>query len=541
MLTEKQLDQFLDEFWEDSQSAQTEAEQEISEENLEEYALPADGMIIRQMERKGKVSRRTWFALVLMLLVVPLLLYLSVRYFHGRKYLICSLIVIIAAMIPFFMMFEGRKPKAREIMVISVLAAIGVAGRAAFFMVPSFKPVAAIVILTGISFGGEAGFLVGCLIMMLSNMFMGQGPWTPWQMFAFGMIGFLAGILYQKGILKARKADLCIFGFLSVFLIYGGIMNPASALMAYGTITWQSLLAFYISGAPVDLVHALSTVIFLWFLSRPLLEKLDVSRKIWTHRVTERGNHLIYISHLLPDEEMKGLVTETGTGVESIDFSISDNLDHLGKRIELYQKKLEKMGNPPLILHGPFLDLNPAAFDSLIREVTMTRFTQCYQAGLELGAKKIVYHSGMIPCVYYREGWADQVSRFFTEFLEDKDDLEIVMENVLDEDWCLLLDVYKKVDHPKFKLCLDMGHAHCYSEIPVMEWAEGLSPYIGHVHVHDNAGDRDSHLGLGKGTLPYHEVLKLLPVSKERTWTIECSHKEDVLLCIQKIKTEGLL
>ena len=79
----------------------------------------------------------------------------------------------------------------------------------------------------------------------------------------------------------------------------------------------------------------------------------------------------------------------------------------------------------------------------------------------------------MIPCVYYREGWADQVSRFFTEFLEDKDDLEIVMENVLDEDWCLLLDVYKKVDHPKFKLCLDMGHAHCYSEIPVMEWAEG--------------------------------------------------------------------
>ena len=172
---------------------------------------------------------------------------------------------------------------------------------------------------------------------------------------------------------------------------------------------------------------------------------------------------MIYISHLLPDEEMKGLVTETGTGVESIDFSISDNLDHLGKRIELYQKKLEKMGNPPLILHGPFLDLNPAAFDSLIREVTMTRFTQCYQAGLELGAKKIVYHSGMIPCVYYREGWADQVSRFFTEFLEDKDDLEIVMENVLDEDWCLLLDVYKKVDHPKFKLCLDMGHAHCYS------------------------------------------------------------------------------
>ena len=243
MLTEQQLDQFIDEFWEDTPN---EAQEEEPAEDLEEYTLPSDGMIIRQMEKKGKVSRRTWFALILMLLVVPLLLYLSVRFFHGRKYLICSLIVIVAAMLPFFMMFEGRKPKAREIMVISVLAAIGVAGRAAFFMVPSFKPVAAIVILTGVSFGGEAGFLVGCLIMMLSNMFMGQGPWTPWQMFSFGIIGFLAGILYQKGILKARKRDLCIYGFLSVVLIYGGIMNPASILMSYGYITPASLVAFYI-------------------------------------------------------------------------------------------------------------------------------------------------------------------------------------------------------------------------------------------------------------------------------------------------------
>ena len=210
-----------------------------------------------------------------MLILVPLLLFFSVKIWSGRKYLLCSLIVVIAAMLPFFMMFEGRRPKAREIMVIAVLSAIGVAGRAAFFMVPGFKPVAALVILSGVSFGGEAGFLVGSLTMLVSNMFMGQGPWTPWQMFAFGMIGFLAGILYQKGILKAKKTELCIYGFLSVFLIYGGIMNPASILMSYGYITKSTLLAYYISGAPVDLVHAISTVIFLWLLSRPLLEKLE--------------------------------------------------------------------------------------------------------------------------------------------------------------------------------------------------------------------------------------------------------------------------
>lgn len=276
MLTEQELDHFLDSFLaQPEENGDHSANLSNEEEDLEEYQLPSDGLIIRQMEKEGKVGRRTWFALVLMLLVVPALLYLSVRIFHGKKYMISSLIVVFAAMLPFFMMFEGRKPKAREIMVIAVLAALGVAGRAAFFMVPSFKPVAAFVILTGISFGGEAGFLVGCLIMLISNMFMGQGPWTPWQMFSFGIIGFLAGILYKKGILKARKIDLCIYGFLSVVLIYGGIMNPASILMAYGYITKESLIAFYISGIPVDLVHAASTVIFLCILSRPLLTKLE--------------------------------------------------------------------------------------------------------------------------------------------------------------------------------------------------------------------------------------------------------------------------
>ena len=281
MLKEAELDRFLDEFFDGTMPVQSEEKNtDESTEDLEEYTLPTDGLIIRQMKRDGKVSRRTWIALALMVIIVPVILYLSVRIFHGRRYMVCSLIVVVAAMLPFFMMFEGRKPKAREIMVISVLAAIGVAGRAAFFMLPSFKPIAAIVILTGVSFGGEAGFLVGCMIMMISNIFMGHGPWTPWQMFAFGVIGFLAGILYQKGILKARKRDLCIYGFLSVFLIYGGIMNPASILMSYGYITKESLIAYYISGAPVDLVHATSTVIFLWFMSRPLLEKLErIKRK----------------------------------------------------------------------------------------------------------------------------------------------------------------------------------------------------------------------------------------------------------------------
>ena len=184
-------------------------------------------------------------------------LFFSVKIWGGRKYLLCSLIVVVAAMLPFFMMFEGRKPKAREIMVISVLAAIGVAGRAAFFMAPSFKPVAAIVILTGISFGGEAGFLVGSLTMLISNMFMGQGPWTPWQMFAFGIVGFLGGLIFRRkrGKWKHFHLWLCIYGGLSVLVIYGFLLDTASVFMGMGGINKAAFLAMYASGFPMNVIH----------------------------------------------------------------------------------------------------------------------------------------------------------------------------------------------------------------------------------------------------------------------------------------------
>ena len=88
---------------------------------------------------------------------------------------------------------------------------------------------------------------------------------------------------------------------------------------------------------------------------------------------------MIYISHLVLDVDMKALVKEYGTGIESIDFSISDNLDQLSNSIKTYWEKMKEIGTRDLILHGPFLDVNPCAYDSLVREATMTRFNQCYE------------------------------------------------------------------------------------------------------------------------------------------------------------------
>ena len=159
--------------------------------------------------------------------------------------------------------------------MIAVLCAVGVAGRAAFFMLPQFKPVMALTILSGVAFGGETGFLVGAMTMLASNVLFAQGTWTPWQMFSMGIIGFLAGVLFRKGWLRRTRGALCVFGAVSAILIYGGIMNPVSALLWAEELNWKIIATYYLSGFPMDCIQAAATWFFLWFAAEPVLEKLD--------------------------------------------------------------------------------------------------------------------------------------------------------------------------------------------------------------------------------------------------------------------------
>lgn len=224
---------------------------------------------------RRKLPRRTVAAAVLILLLVPATLFVGEAFFSGRKYLLISMLILLEVMLPFFLIFEGRKPQARELVVIAVLCAIGVAGRSAFFMLPEFKPVWALTIIAGVAFGGETGFLVGAMTMLASNVMFSQGPWTPWQMFAMGLIGFLSGVLFQKGLLRRSRLSLCVFGVFSCIIVYGGIMNTASVLMYTSELSWAALLPYLVSGFPVDCIHAAATCIFLWLTAEPMLEKLD--------------------------------------------------------------------------------------------------------------------------------------------------------------------------------------------------------------------------------------------------------------------------
>ena len=226
--------------------------------------------------KQRKLSKRTLVAAVLIVLCIPLTVFAGIMYLGNQHYNLTALLVLMECMVPFFLVFESRKPKARELVTIAVLCAIGVAGRSAFFMLPQFKPVLALVIISGVAFGGETGFLVGAVTMMVSNVLFSQGPWMPWQMFSMGIIGFLAGVLFRKGLLRRSRGSLATFGAFAAVIIYGGIMNPAAALM-YNTqsVNWDMILAYYVSGLPMDLIHAAATVIFILIAAEPMLEKLD--------------------------------------------------------------------------------------------------------------------------------------------------------------------------------------------------------------------------------------------------------------------------
>ncbi len=237
---------------------------------------PDTGIAPAQTPRGSRgLSKRTAAASVMILAAVPLTIYAGIIFLGDRKYYFISLLIIIEAIVPFFMLFERRKPLVSELVTVSVLCAIAVAGRTAFYMLPQFKPVAALVIISGVCFGGETGFLVGAVTAFVSNFFFGQGPWTPWQMLAFGLIGFTAGVLFRKGLLRKTRLSLCVFGAIAVPVIYGGIMNPASVIMWQSSPNAAMFLSAYMMGLPFDLIHAASTVFILWIASVPMIEKLE--------------------------------------------------------------------------------------------------------------------------------------------------------------------------------------------------------------------------------------------------------------------------
>ena len=250
-----------------------------------------------------------------------------------------TLVVVLASMGIFFASYEASRPRLRDIMPTVVLAALAAAGRILFAPIPDFKPVSAIAIIAGVAFGRKSGFMVGALAALASNFFFGQGPWTPWQMYAWGLVGYGAGLLAMapakrrsagaKGpcrvrggealgmtcgslcsvsadgelesvasspcqahtvkengayaarrLIDAHPAIVYAYGFLAC-LGYGFILNAWSILSFFHAQAsgWAGILAVYATALPFDIVHGVATVVFLLALYGPWRRKLERVRR----------------------------------------------------------------------------------------------------------------------------------------------------------------------------------------------------------------------------------------------------------------------
>ena len=198
--------------------------------------------------------------------------------FGDRLYLIASVVLIVLAIVIFVRSFERKKPGTKDVVLLSVMISLGVVGRLVFYMIQQFKPCAAIVIITGIMLGKQAGFLSGVMTAFISDMFFGMGPWTLWQMIGFGLIGLISAIIFNQERIEKMggfaKLILCTYGFLVTFLLYGLLMDTATVFMVTDKPKLSTFIATYSAGIVFNMIHGISTFIFLYLMANPLSKKI---------------------------------------------------------------------------------------------------------------------------------------------------------------------------------------------------------------------------------------------------------------------------
>lgn len=200
----------------------------------------------------------------------------------NKSFYLIALFLIALAFLPLLVRWErGTGKRGRELAVLAVLATIAVVARGMFYMLPEVKPMAAVLVITGAAYGMEAGFITGVVTAFVSNFLFGQGPWTPWQMLAFGLVGGLAGVIFSHKRLEKRGEiiGLAVYGAVSVLLLYGLLMDTASILLSTNTVSFPMLLMAYAAGFVFNLVHGITTAVFILILAKPFFHKLYRMKK----------------------------------------------------------------------------------------------------------------------------------------------------------------------------------------------------------------------------------------------------------------------
>ncbi len=220
----------------------------------------------------GNKKLKNILRIAIPLVLIPGAMVLGVLVFDEKRYAFIAVAIALLSLLLFYVGIEKRTVGTRRMVIIAVMTALSIIGRFIFSLIPAFKPVTAMVIITAVWLGPESGFLVGSLSALISNFYFGQGPWTPFQMFAWGLIGLIAG--YLSNPLRRSRIMLAVYGAIAGMLF--------SAVMDVWTVMWYQdgfslplYLAALATALPHTITYAASNVIFLLTLGRTFGEKLE--------------------------------------------------------------------------------------------------------------------------------------------------------------------------------------------------------------------------------------------------------------------------
>lgn len=214
---------------------------------------------------------RKWHFLI-PLLLIPALVGVNAVLLKEEYYAACACLIAVATCVLVMLGFDKSKTNVRRSLLIGVMTALSVAGRFMFAFVPAFKPMTAMIVLTGVYLGPEAGFFCGAFTAFLSNFYFAQGPWTPFQMVAFGLIGFVAGLCGR--VLQRKGPLLVLYGALAG-LCYSMIMDVWTVLWYNEGMNGGMYLASFVAALPFTVLYMVSNVVFLLVLRKPFGRKLE--------------------------------------------------------------------------------------------------------------------------------------------------------------------------------------------------------------------------------------------------------------------------
>lgn len=211
---------------------------------------------------------RNFLKVAVPFVAVPLLAVVGSISMFEKSHIIISVAAVIFSLLLFSAGFEKKATGSRRMVIVAIMVALCIVGR----FIPFFKPVTAITTITAIYLGSEAGFLTGTLAAFLSNFYFGQGPWTPFQMLAWGLVGLIAGYLSEP--LKKHRLLLMIYGLISG-IFYSFIMDIWTVLWYDNGFNYELFISAILSALPFTIIYAVSNLAFLWLMAKPFGEKLE--------------------------------------------------------------------------------------------------------------------------------------------------------------------------------------------------------------------------------------------------------------------------